>query len=142
MPQYDQLCEHVEGIVTVESEHEEVDFERTDESNRRYDIRRALSSAFVSLKGKFGMTDAGVVRNYSWVFNETLRAEQHDTGPPFVPPGLPILPGASTTDPFAEPILSDQMLAVLAHFSAWCTFRQWSTGPIIFGMSRATQLLG
>ena len=48
--------------------------EETEESIQSYKTWRALSNAFVSLKGKFGMTEASTFRDFPWLFNETLRA--------------------------------------------------------------------
>jgi hypothetical protein len=52
------------------------------------------------------MTSTSIERVYPWLFNETLRADKYDSGPPFIPPGLPIPSHASLTDPFAEPIFA------------------------------------
>ena len=85
LTQYDELCERVEGITKQKFKHVIVDSERTEDSIRRSVIRRELSNAFISLKEKFGMTEASVFRDFPWMFNETLRAVKYDSGPPFFP---------------------------------------------------------
>ena len=103
--QYDELYDHVSSYTNAKFGHDYDEFcEETEESIQRYKTWRALSNAFVSLKGKFGMTEASTFRDFPWMFNETLRANLYDEGIHPLPPGVNIPSGGLTTDPFAEPI--------------------------------------
>ena len=104
LPQYDELYDRVYFLTKDKFGHDYDEFgEETEESIQSHKTWRALFNAFVSLKGKFGMTEASVFRDFPWLFNETLRAVKYDSGPPpSIPPGLPS--DAISTDPFAEPI--------------------------------------
>jgi len=101
---YDELCEHVSSLVKVKFEHDLIEGGRTEESIRRYETWQRLANAFTALQAKFGMTDASIRRNYPWMFNENLRANEYDTGIPSLPPGVNIPSDALTTDPCAEPV--------------------------------------
>ena len=107
MPQYGELCEHVSSLTKDKFGHEYEDGEITEESNRRYKTWRALLNAFVSLKAKFGMAETSILRDFPWLFNETLRAKMYDEGIPSLPPGVMLPSGGLITDPCADPVFVD-----------------------------------
>ena len=104
LPEYDDLFDHARRKVSSKFDHEIVEGNRTEESNRRYQTWKELNIAFINLKNKFGHTDQATRLEFPCLFNETVRAKEYDTKPPLLPHGLQIPSGAQTTDPCSESV--------------------------------------